>query len=289
MTFGSYGGAFLAYLVFVNSFLFASVLRWTFLPEFRTDVFGTSLHPALITPPFVVELLFQYSGEAAILGLSTYGLLTWLRNREFSQTIMASVIVLIAWIPLSNVLSGSYWVGGMVVGRVPPFVWALLCLPAGQALAQTALTLKTRKKTALILVVLLVFSFACISSYHAGGVNLPTMSAIPVTVTFPTESGATSHSFLLRAPTDSKVYADQWTVYYFWSDRGLFSAPGLSVSPLVLNGHSRGYYILNWEYLAIGTETLHGDAFKATRASIPTSQFENCLLDDGAVTIYYVP
>jgi hypothetical protein len=285
--FGSYVGAFVAYLIFVDTFLFNTVLRWAFLSESSTPVFGASLHPAKITAIFALEIVVQYLAEATIVALATYVILVWVRNRDLGQTITVAVIVLTAAGPLTNVIGGSYWVGGMVVGRIPPFLWGLLALPAGAALAKLRFGSYSRAKKAVAVMAMFALALTSTASYHSGALGLPTMTQVPLPVTFITESSVSAYSYIMKIPLRENVSTDQWTAYYLLSSRGLYGPASRNVIPFKPDSTEPGYRIFNWPYLGVGTETATGEAITLSKSDLSISGFQNLIMDSGAVTIFF--
>lgn len=284
----SYGLAFTSYLVLVNTVLLTNLIEWVFVPELSTPVFGASLHPAEVNVLFVVQALFQYLGVAAILTLAAYGLLRWIQGRDFNKTLFVVLILLMVSVPLTNVLTGDYWAGGMIVGRAPPFVWALLVLPAGATLATVRFRRGMRKWLPVVVALFFAFVFVSTSSYQSGAVGLPTVSEIPITPEFVTGSAIAGQIFISKGATGTAVITDQWTAYYVMSSRGLLDLPAHNVSTLTLDQVRPGFYVLNWIYLGIGSETIEGRTVKITPEYLQLFVGHPRVMDSGALVVIYV-
>lgn len=282
----SYSIAFISYLAFVATFLFRDVVRWMFMPEHYTSVFGASLHPTHVTQTLVFEAALAYLGPALLIMLAVPGGLDWLRRRELSQVVVLATAALLVVAPISNVLTKTFMHEVAGVMRAPPFVFSLAALPAGSTLALFISNLRMRKKVIIAVLSLLLISFFSASSYHASGDNMVFTRELPVSLSYITDSMVAAHSYLEKVPEGSTIFSDSTTLSFIMAGpRAMLDLPGREAKPLSVYEVKDGYHVLVWEHLKRGTGTAEGNVvLDRSFAEMFTNQ--NRLYDSSEVQVF---
>jgi len=264
------------YIAVVDNTIFADILRGIFYQG--SPILVQNFQGRILEFSFFAEALIGYIGLSAMALAGSYMILRWLTNLSRMKLMLISSLILMFLLPLTGILSSSF---GLNPERTLAYSSLLLVIFMAGALVLPVGS-KRKRSIALLITILMMFSFFSVTSYLIGDDNNILNDSIPRATTFATDSNLATHGFLNSIPKGSAIIGDYETLRYVTDssrgflglqDRHLFYFP---------NTAENGYFVINTPNL----DRLNWDDVNWGMGVIMSLESMDHLYDNGALGIY---
>lgn len=201
---------YIAYILYVHTTLFTSIVQSIFVEEQGTPGLISSYESRAINMEFLFQSFLAYLGITIPLFFVSYRGFKWISNLTKISLFILSSFMLLHFIPVIGIFGGNF---GLNPERTLIYVSMITIFISSGALVEI-FVLNNKAIKSLFIILFFIFSFFSVSAYFTGDGNTFLKDEISIQTIFTTKSNLASHQFLERTPEDSSLIGDYETLRY---------------------------------------------------------------------------
>lgn len=250
---------YIAYLIFVSSPIFTSIVNGIFIPEYVPALTTTISKNVTPSSTYIVEMFTSYVGNSSKLFLLVPAIFLVMRKPTKEKLVISIFLIILNFIPLFEVIRGSF---NLQSTRILLYFDVIVVFLLGYGFYELVTSIKSRRtKFIIIFICLSIMSFFSLTSYLFGDENEIFSKELPIQTLFTTDSTLASHNYLIRIPSGNNISMDYGTSSYIFGpeNRAPLVLHNLNFNQFDIDSSMNNtYIIINYNTMPKGTFTNSG-------------------------------